>query len=120
MKYMAAATSEFNKIGIAEYQIHKEVFALDLGAVSVQTQAKVQFSGKDTATLVRKKTLLEEAESRGLELASGCRSGICKTCRCKKVSGETVNLLNGQRSNQGDEYILACVTQAITDTIIEF
>jgi hypothetical protein len=117
--FMAAATSELNKLGVAEYQIHKEVFALDLGAVSVQTQAKVQFSGEETATLVRKKTLLEEVESRGLELASGCRSGICKTCRCKKVSGETVNLLNGQRSNKSDEYILACVTQAVTDTIIE-
>ena len=118
--FMDAATSELNKLGVAEYQIHKELFALDLGAVSVQTQAKVQFSGEQVGTLVKKKTLLEEAELRGLELASGCRSGICKTCRCKKVSGETVNLLNGQRSNQGDEYILACVTQAISDTIIEF
>ena len=105
--FMAAATSELNKLGVAEYQTHKEVFALDLGAVSVQTQAKVQFSGEQTATLVRKKTLLEEVESRGLELASGCRSGICKTCRCKKVSGETVNLLNGQRSNKDDEYIVS-------------
>ena len=118
--FMDAATAELKKLGVAEYQIHKELFALDLGAVSVQTQAKVQFSGETSATLVRKKTLLEEAESRGLELASGCRSGICKTCRCKKVSGETVNLLNGQRSNQDDEYILACVTQAVTDTVIEF
>tara|TARA_R110002167_G_scaffold116338_10_gene291402 strand:+ start:957 stop:1988 length:1032 start_codon:yes stop_codon:yes gene_type:complete len=117
--FMSAATLELGKLGIAEYQIHKEVFALDLGAVSVQTQAKVKFGNEKTATLVRKKTLLEEAEARGLELASGCRSGICKTCRCKKISGETVNLLNGQRSNKGDEYILACVTQAVTDTIIE-
>jgi ferredoxin-NADP reductase len=118
--FMEAATSELKKLGVDEYQIHKELFALDLGTVSVQTQAKVQFSGEQAATLVKKKTLLEEAELRGLELASGCRSGICKTCRCKKVSGETVNLLNGQRSNQNDEYILACVTQAISDTVIEF
>lgn len=116
--FMTAATAELNKLGVAEYQIHKEVFALDLGAVSVQTQAKVQFSGEESASLVRKKTLLEEAELRGIEIASGCRSGICKTCRCKKVSGETVNLLNGQRSAQDDEYILPCVTQAVTDTII--
>lgn len=117
--FMAAATLELSKLGVAEYQIYKEVFALDLGAVSVQTQAKVQFSGEKSASLIRKKTLLDEIEARGLELASGCRSGICKTCRCKKVSGETVNLLNGQRSNKGDEYILACVTQAVTDTVIE-
>lgn len=118
--FMDAATSELKKLGVAEYQIHKELFALDLGAVCVQTTAKVKFSGEQTPTLVKKKTILEEAESRGLELASGCRSGICKTCRCKKISGETVNLLNGQRSNQNDEYILACVTQALNDTIIEF
>jgi ferredoxin-NADP reductase len=117
--FMDAAAAELKTLGVAEYQIHKEVFALDLGAVSVQTTAKVQFSGEEVATLVKKKTILEEVELRGLELASGCRSGICKTCRCKKVSGETVNLLNGKRSNQSDEYILACVTQAISDTIIE-
>lgn len=118
--FMNAATSELNTLGVAEYQIHKELFALDLGTVSIQTQAKVQFNNEESATLVKKKTLLEEAEARGLTLASGCRSGICKTCRCKKVSGETVNLLNGQRSTQDNEYILACVTQALNDTIIQF
>lgn len=117
--FMEAASSELKKLGVADYQIHKELFALDLGAVSVQTHAKVQFSGEAKATLMKKKTLLEEAESRGLQLASGCRSGICKTCRCKKVSGETVNLVNGQRSSAANEYILPCVTQALSDTILE-
>lgn len=118
--FMDAACGELKKLGVADYQIHKEVFALDLGAVSVQTQARVQFTGEQSATQVKKKTLLEEAESRGLPLASGCRSGICKTCRCQKVSGETVNLLNGQRSTAAGEYILACVTQAVSDTVIAF
>lgn len=117
--FMDAATSTLKTLGVEEYQIHKELFALDLGTVSVQTEAKVQFSGESSATQTKKKTLLDEAESRGLELASGCRSGICKTCRCKKISGETVNLLTGKRSKQNDEYILACVTQAVSDTLIE-
>lgn len=117
--FMTAACQTLTSLGVEEYQIHKELFALDMSAHSVQTQAKVQFSGEAEARLMTKKTLLEEAESRGLALASGCRSGICKTCRCKKISGETVNLLNGKRSSAGNEYILACVTQALSDTILE-
>jgi ferredoxin-NADP reductase len=117
--FMDAAGQSLKTLGVADYQIHKEIFAVDMSAHSVQTQAKVQFSGESQASLTTKKTLLDEAESRGLALASGCRSGICKTCRCKKVSGETVNLLNGQRSTAANEYILPCVTQALSDTIIE-
>jgi len=117
--FMAAASQTLKTLGVEDYQIHKEIFAVDMSAHSVQTQAKVQFSGETQASLMTKKTLLDEAESRGLTLASGCRSGICKTCRCKKVSGETVNLLNGQRSSLANEYILPCVTQALSDTILE-
>lgn len=117
--FMAAACQTLKTLGVEEYQIHKEIFAVDMSAHALQTQAKVQFSGEHHAQLITKKTLLEEAESRGLTIASGCRSGICKTCRCKKVSGETVNLLNGQRSSAANEYILPCVTQALSDTIME-
>ena len=117
--FMDAAGQTLKTLGAADYQIHKEIFAVDMSAHSLQTQAKVQFSGESQARLTTKKTLLDEAESRGLSLASGCRSGICKTCRCKKVSGETVNLLNGQRSTAANEYILPCVTQALSDTILE-
>jgi ferredoxin-NADP reductase len=117
--FMEAASQTLTSLGVSDYQIHKEIFAVDMTAHSVQTQAKVQFSGEPQASLMTKKTLLDEAESRGLTLASGCRSGICKTCRCKKISGETVNLLNGQRSSAANEYILPCVTLALSDTIID-
>ncbi|MFV1873404.1 MAG: flavin reductase family protein [Oleiphilus sp.] len=117
--FMNAATSALQAFGVADYQIHKEVFALDLSDISIQTQAKLQFTGETSASKLTKKTILDEAESRGISLASGCRSGICKTCRCKKLSGETVNLVSGQRSNKANEYILACVTQAVSDTVIQ-
>ncbi|MCP5169532.1 MAG: iron-sulfur cluster-binding domain-containing protein [Hahellaceae bacterium] len=116
--FMQAATGFLKQQGVAEYQIHREVFALDLGAVSVTSDAKVQFTSEADASPAKRKTLLEEAESRGLEITSGCRSGICKTCRCMKLSGETVNLLTGERSQTDNEYILPCVTQAVTDTLI--
>ncbi len=116
--FMTAASQSLNTLGVADYQIHKEVFALDLSKVAIQSRAKVQFANEPGAPMT-KKTLLEEAESRGFKIASGCRSGICKTCRCKKLSGETVNLLSGQRSSVANEYILTCITQAVSDTKLE-
>lgn len=117
--FMQMATSELRQLGIADHQIHREVFTLDLGAVSVNSGASVQFTSEAAASPSKRKTLLEEAESRGLNPVSGCRSGICKTCRCKKLEGETLNLLTGEHSRMVNEYILSCITQAVTHTVIE-
>ena len=59
--------------------------------------------------------LLEESERAGAAPASGCRMGICHTCKCRKASGTVQNLLTGEISSEPDEDIQLCVSVARSD-----
>ena len=57
-------------------------------------------------------TILEQAESLGLPVESGCRAGNCGTCRCLKLRGVVVDTITGALSGEGEEYIFPCVSVA--------
>lgn len=60
-------------------------------------------------------TLLESAEAAGLQPKFGCRAGLCRTCLCRKRSGQVRNLLTGLASDQPDEWVQLCVSVAESD-----
>jgi len=55
-------------------------------------------------------TLLDAAEAAGLQPKFGCRRGICRTCQCVKRSGTVRNVLTGQVSGPGEEWIQLCIS----------
>ena len=55
-------------------------------------------------------SLLEQLEAAGERPAHGCRMGICRTCRCKKLSGVVENVLTGTLSGPGEQEIPLCVS----------
>ena len=55
-------------------------------------------------------SLLDGAETAGLQPKFGCRRGICRTCQCKKLSGTVTNMLTGQVSGPGEELIQLCIS----------
>ncbi len=116
--FMNAASDILKALGVPDHHIARELFALNLDQVQVASGVKVQFSSEMQASPATRKTLLDEALARGVPVTAGCRSGICKSCRCQKLSGETLNLLSGERCADPDVYILPCVTQALSDTVI--
>lgn len=63
--------------------------------------------------------LLTSAESAGLNPANGCRMGICNTCVCQKVSGTVKNQLTGETSNQANETIKLCISEAMSELVID-
>lgn len=118
--FMQAAGGILSRVGVASWHIHQEYFtADDAPRVDVASQAPVTFTSLDSVEPTRSRTLLDEAERRGLAPEAGCRQGLCKSCRCEKVSGEVVNLLTGARSSADNETILPCVTQAIGPVVIK-
>jgi ferredoxin-NADP reductase len=60
----------------------------------------------------RARTILEEAESAGVSVESGCRAGNCGTCRCRKRSGVVVDVTTGLESGPGEQFIYPCVSVA--------
>jgi ferredoxin-NADP reductase len=60
-------------------------------------------------------TLLEQLERAGERPASGCRIGICQTCKCRKQTGVVENLRTGAISSDPDEDIQLCISRARSD-----
>ena len=64
------------------------------------------------------RSLLEQAESAGLNPATGCRMGICHTCTRRKTSGVVRNLTSGAVSTAPDEDVQICVSVPVGDVDI--
>lgn len=64
-------------------------------------------------------SLLTQAEAAGWSPRSGCRAGICQSCKCRKVHGTVENLLTGTRSSEPGELIQLCISAPRTDLVLE-
>jgi ferredoxin-NADP reductase len=56
--------------------------------------------------------LLEQLESAGVAVPSGCRQGICNTCTCVRNSGTTTDVFSGAVDNEPLQIIKLCVSRA--------
>lgn len=119
--FMKASMQIFEQLGISPSRIHLENFTTNIGAASnLGYSTSLHFSSLEKPLISSpSKTILQEAEAAGLQPKSACRTGICRTCRCKKISGTTVNLATGEESSKDNDYILPCVSVAKTETQIE-
>jgi stearoyl-CoA 9-desaturase NADPH oxidoreductase len=68
-----------------------------------------------SVTVARSAPLLDELERAGLRPPSGCRIGVCHTCRHRKRAGRVAAVADGALSGDGDEHIQLCVSRAATD-----
>jgi len=67
-------------------------------------------------------TLLQAAEAAGIELPSSCRNGTCRTCICRRLSGETRHTIEwpGLSIDEKEEgWILPCVAQPLGDLTLD-
>jgi ferredoxin-NADP reductase len=79
----------------------------------------VYFSDSQVTSSAEGKTILEVAEGAGLEPMHGCRQGICRTCTCRKTSGQVKNLRTGEISDAGEEDIAICISVPVTPVTLE-
>ena len=65
-------------------------------------------------------TLLEALESAGLPIIGACRSGVCGSCKCQVISGETDSTsaatLTDAEVSTG--FVLACSSKARSDLVV--
>lgn len=85
-----------------------------VGTVRVQLQAS-----QKTLELSAGQPLLNALEAQGIQVASGCRMGICNTCACGKLSGTTQDLTTGKLSTEPQSALRLCVARANSDLILD-
>ena len=64
------------------------------------------------------RSLLEQAESLGLQPAHGCRQGICASCTCQLLEGAVRDLRSGEISHEPGQAIRLCVSAPVGDVRI--
>jgi len=101
----------------ARHRVHHERFVaaaarrpVGAGAVTVsllRTGIEIVASGPGP--------LLAQLERAGQHPRSGCRVGICHSCRCRKLSGTVEDSVTGVVSSEPDQEIRLCVSLARSD-----
>ncbi len=64
-------------------------------------------------------TLLEQAETAGMNPQFGCRMGICLTCTSRKTTGSVRHLHTGELSTEPDSEIQICSTVPVGDVAVD-
>lgn len=67
------------------------------------------------------RTILQAAESAGVELPSSCRNGTCRTCICRLESGAVRYLVEWPGlsiEEKRENYLLPCVAVALGDVVV--
>jgi len=91
------------------------------GAASGQFQARLQLSGRAFAAPADR-TLLASALAAGIELASSCRNGTCRTCLRPLHAGSVryhipwPGLLPEERAGG---WVLPCVAYPLSDVVLD-
>lgn len=66
-----------------------------------------------------KTSILESAEAAGARPVFGCRTGVCKTCSCTKVSGVVRDLITGAIDDQPNTQIRICVSEPLSPVTLD-
>jgi ferredoxin-NADP reductase len=99
--------------------VHSESFvAPTLDAPADPSGGRVTFADSGIEVVDDGRSLLEQAESAGLNPDSGCRMGICHTCTRRKTCGVVRNLTTGAVSTAPDEDVQICVSVPVGDVDI--
>jgi ferredoxin-NADP reductase len=112
--FMQAVMQTFERADADLSRLRFERFTTEFDAsLFLEHTQTIRFTRSGVEALSnRPLTILQEAESKGLRVESGCRAGTCGTCRCKKRSGVVFNTATGEESGDGEEMISPCVSIA--------
>ena len=106
--------------GIDEH-LHRESFALDRSAAGEGGTIHFGTTHSDAAVVESDgaTSILEAAESVGVNLPYGCRMGVCSTCTVPLLDGNAADLRTGEVYEPGQR-IRACSCAAAGDCRIEY
>lgn len=112
--FMQAVMSSFEQANADLSKLRYERFSIELDPSRFLQHAHlIRFKRSGTESMSnRPRTILEEAESAGLNIPYGCRAGNCGSCRCKKHSGVVVDITTGIESDSGADFIYPCISVA--------
>lgn len=126
---MLKASQMLHYLHFSSTQIHQETFTIlapHRPPSALYRNSLVQIFYQNRPFLIPVKggqTILEAAETQGLELPYSCRSGVCTACKSRCLSGEVEMYLPAGRisTKSSDNIVFTCVGYPLTERVeIEF
>ena len=125
--FMEAMRRVLRAEGLDPGRLHEENFLARAPAPPALTEVPAQGWSIALARSSRKvpiepdRTVYENLRHAGVVLPTGCRSGICGTCKVRLVQGEVAMVHNGGLSERDEAagHVLACCSYARSDLVIE-
>ncbi len=114
----AAATAAWTALGLAG-RLHLEHFAPPSPPPTATSTGLIRFGRSGGAIANDGRAILVQAEAAGMSPASGCRMGICGTCRCRLTAGTVRDLRTGQLTASPGETISLCVNAPVGDVTLD-
>ena len=124
--YMNAVQSFAEARGFAMRYFHRESFSPadstttnDAGTTGERYTLHAPSFGKQAA-IHSQQTLLEALEGAGLPIIGACRSGVCGSCKCQVISGDTdsTSVATLSEAEKSAGFVLACSSKARSDLVI--
>ncbi|QWK80620.1 hybrid-cluster NAD(P)-dependent oxidoreductase [Ochrobactrum sp. BTU1] len=88
--------------------------------LSTGGQSRVKIKGGESFIVEHDQSILEAAESCGVQLEHSCRSGVCGACKMRKISGKVEmaegHVLSPEDVSEG--LILTCIGRATGEVVI--
>lgn len=109
-----AVEKHWNDAGVAGQLTLERFKAVALPIATDAEGQPVLFADSGVTSTSPGRTLLETAEGAGLSPMHGCRQGICRTCTCRKLSGQVRDIRTGEISDAGEEDIAICISVPVT------
>ena len=66
--------------------------------------------------------VLAAALAAGIALASSCRNGTCRACRCRLADGRAEHVIEWpglSREEKAEGWVLPCVLRPLTDCVLD-
>jgi ferredoxin-NADP reductase len=112
MQTLEAGKADMGKLHYERFNLDFDVSAF-LGETQLVRFVRTGVESLSTATAeARPRTILEQAEARGVRIESSCRTGVCGTCRCTKLKGVVVDVTTGEASDAGEGFFYPCISVA--------
>ncbi len=125
-------TDELKTFGVPEEKIFYELFTTPTLMESKQKESVAEFSGRSKVTVILDEeeeqfeldtdggTILEEAESNGVDAPFSCRGGVCCTCKAKILEGAaTMDKNFSLTDSEIDEgFVLTCQAHPNSESLV--
>jgi ferredoxin-NADP reductase len=122
--FMQAMQHALITTGVSDDCIHQEQFGLSAPSLQGDDRTKIQATFVQAGVaqnilMAQGLSLLQGAEQGGLQATFGCRMGVCFQCVCQKISGQVRDIRSGVLSGHGEEQIQLCISQPVSELVIQ-